>query len=172
MSVVPEYWPDGYGFILTKEPVSDIPLIRIHSRCAYGDIFGSDHCDCKNQLVESAAQIRETGGFLFYLEQEGRGAGLLAKARAYRGYQLDGVDTFTHYREVQNIEEDVRGYEPVADFLVRSSITTVKVMTNNPEKIACLQEAGIQTKRVSLKVDHHPLASHYMGAKRSRGHKL
>src|SRR5438105_1259191 len=95
--LVPDEWTAQEGFILRVGPLSNEPLVRIQSRCAYGDVFGSIHCDCRGQLDASAALLRAHGGLLVYLEQEGRGAGISAKAAAYRAAERDLVDTFTHY---------------------------------------------------------------------------
>jgi 3,4-dihydroxy 2-butanone 4-phosphate synthase/GTP cyclohydrolase II len=169
--VVPDSWPPNAGFMLVVRPFPPCPLVRIHSRCAYGDVFGSRHCDCQEQLRTSAQLIRAEGGVIVYLEQEGRGAGIAVKAKAYRAAEHDGIDTFTHY-ESAGITADPRQYAHVPQALLDFGLTEIRLLTNNLTKVNALSDAGISVERVSLVVDADPLATPYLAAKRERGHLL
>ncbi|MDR9454864.1 MAG: GTP cyclohydrolase II [Spiribacter sp.] len=156
----PETWPG-------------IPALRMHSACLTGDLFGSLRCDCGEQLRSAAATIAEEGGgILLYLAQEGRGIGLANKLRAY-GLQDTGLDT-VDADQLLGFGEDERRYEAAAAMLGDLDIRQVRLMTNNPAKIAALEAAGIQIAgREAL---HGRLNSHnvrYLTAKADRaGHWL
>jgi len=170
--LVPEQWGPNFGFIVLAGTLLDWPLVRIHSRCAYGEVFGSVHCDCQIQLATSADLIRKDGGGLIvYLEQEGRGAGISAKASAYQAAERDGVDSFSHY-EQSGLPADSRSYVDVGPALVALGIRSLRLLTNNPAKVHAIEHAGIQVKRVPLVVPTDVLAAAYVQAKRERGHLL
>lgn len=128
------------------------PLVRIHSQCLTGDVFGSLRCDCRLQLELALTKIGEEGaGILLYEQQEGRGIGLMAKLKAYE-LQDKGLDTVEANEEL-GFEADLREYELPARVLKMLGVTQVKLMTNNPEKVAALESAGITvTERVSAEV--------------------
>lgn len=169
--LVPDHWPAEYGFILRVGRLDRTPLVRIQSRCAYGEVFGSVHCDCGAQLHESASRIRAEGGLLVYLEQEGRGAGISAKAAAYQAAERDLVDTFTHY-ESSGRPADLRSYAETAAALIELGASSVRLLTNNPDKVKALRAAGIDVTRLPLVVPIDPRADPYIVAKRQRGHLL
>ena len=126
------------------------PLVRMHSECLTGDAFGSLRCDCHSQLNESLRIIAESGaGVLVYLKQEGRGIGLTNKIKAY-ALQDKGMDTFEANREL-GFKDDMREYWVGAHILKDLGINSVKLMTNNPDKIADLEKLGIKVEtRVPL----------------------
>jgi 3,4-dihydroxy 2-butanone 4-phosphate synthase/GTP cyclohydrolase II len=128
----------------------DDVLVRVHSECLTGDVFGSLRCDCGEQLEEALARIdREGSGVLLYLAQEGRGIGLLNKLKAYR-LQEQGLDTVDANLEL-GLPVDLRDYGVGAQILADLGLSSIRLMTNNPRKIAGLERCGI---RVS---DHVPL---------------
>ncbi|WP_296350244.1 GTP cyclohydrolase II [Reyranella sp.] len=157
------------GEIDPTEPV----LIRLHSECFTGDLLGSLRCDCGVQLRGAIAQIAQHGsGVLLYLAQEGRGIGLVNKLRAYE-LQDDGFDTIDANEQL-GFDADERIYAPAATMLGRMGIKRVRLMTNNPEKIAQLERYGIE---VAARVQHSfPSNGHnenYLRTKAERaGHLL
>lgn len=151
--------------------VEDGSLVRIHSKCTYSEVFASRECDCGWQLQMSRHMLTLRGGALIYLDQEGRGAGLWAKAHAYRMYQEDGLDTFQAYEKL-GLPPDPRDYADAAQFLRERKVSWVKLLTNNPGKIEALEEAGIKVERVPLQVTPTPVNVAYLEAKKRHGHLL
>ncbi|MFI5719215.1 GTP cyclohydrolase II [Nocardia sp. NPDC051750] len=163
--------PDLGHVLVFGDPV-DGCLVRIHSRCLYGEALDSQDCDCGPELRKSLDLIQQAGsGVLVYLEQEGRGAGLIAKALGYREAERTGSDTFTAYRNL-GIPVDSRGYQHAAKSLQDLRLSRVRLLTNNPDKVAALVRAGIEVKAEPLYTP--PLsarAAAYLEAKRRRrGH--
>ncbi|MFJ2666636.1 GTP cyclohydrolase II RibA [Nocardia fluminea] len=142
---------DGGHLLVFGEP-RDGCLVRVHSRCLYGEGLGSDDCDCGGELTESMDRIQAEGaGVLAYLEQEGRGAGLIWKARGYRESEQSGTDTFDSYRRL-GLDADTRRYEPAARAVRELELTRVRLLTNNPDKCRALTEAGITVEPVALTI--------------------
>ncbi|GAA5051165.1 GTP cyclohydrolase II [Nocardia callitridis] len=138
------------GHLLVFGAVTDGCLVRVHSRCLYGEALGSDDCDCGPELEKSLDLIQRAGaGVLIYLEQEGRGAGLIAKARGYRESELSGTDTFTSY-EALGYPVDARTYSASARSLVELGLRSVQLLTNNPAKVQALEQAGLTVTVVPL----------------------
>jgi GTP cyclohydrolase II len=146
-------------------------LVRIHSRCTYSEVFASRECDCGWQLQRSRHLITLRGGALIYLDQEGRGAGLQAKAEAYRMYQKDGLDTFQAYEKL-GLPPDARDYSDAVQFLKDRGVRWVRLLTNNPDKIEALEEARIKVERVPLQATPTPVNVAYLEAKKRHGHLL
>jgi GTP cyclohydrolase II len=147
------------------------PLVRIHSQCLTGDVFGSLRCDCRLQLEMALAKIAAEGaGVLLYEQQEGRGIGLMAKLKAYE-LQDQGMDTVEANVEL-GFEADYRGYELPAEALKLLGVLQVRLMTNNPEKVAALESAGIAVvERVSAEVEPQETFAAYLKTKREKmGH--
>lgn len=148
------------------------PLLRLHSSCTTGDIFGSQRCDCQAQMHAALQAIaEEERGIFLYLPQEGRGIGLEGKLQAYK-LQEQGYDTVDANLHL-GYPADARSYTTAVAILQGLHITHARMMTNNPAKIAALQEHGIRTERVALEIP--PSASNfaYLQAKRNRmGHLL
>ena len=145
----------------------DAPYVRIHSECLTGDVFSSSRCDCGNQLQEAIAITAESGGYIAYLRQEGRGIGLYNKLDAYR-LQDGGLDTYKANREL-GFEADSREFNMVADMLLALDINRVKLLTNNPKKALALSENGIEVvsrRSTSRFESEHNL--HYLNAKMSQ----
>ena len=147
------------------------PLVRIHSQCLTGDVFGSLRCDCRLQLELALRHIAQEGaGILIYEEQEGRGIGLMAKLKAYE-LQDQGMDTVEANEEL-GFAADCREYELPAEVLKLLGVTKVRLMTNNPAKVAALETAGIQvTERVSAEVEPLESFASYLRTKQEKmGH--
>lgn len=146
-------------------------LVRLHSECFTGDLLGSLRCDCGDQLRGAIAEIGKAGGgMVLYLAQEGRGIGLVNKLRAYT-LQDQGLDTIDANEQL-GFEADERLYRPAAEMLRQLGVGTVRLMTNNPDKVAALAEWGID---VAERVEHaFPSNEHnafYLATKRDRaGH--
>ncbi len=147
------------------------PLVRIHSQCLTGDVFGSLRCDCRLQLELALKQIAEAGaGILLYEQQEGRGIGLMAKLKAYE-LQDQGRDTVEANEEL-GFAADCRAYELPAEALKLLGVSRVRLMTNNPEKVAAMESAGIEvTERVSAEVEPQESFAAYLKTKQEKmGH--
>jgi GTP cyclohydrolase II len=153
---------------LTGEEV----LARVHSECWTGETLGSQKCDCREQLDRALAAIAQAGrGVVVYLRQEGRGIGLGNKIRAY-ALQEQGADTVEANLEL-GFAADLRSYEMAAAILADLGVSAVALMTNNPDKVAGLEQAGV---RVARRVPHwgetHEHNQEYLEAKRKRlGHQ-
>lgn len=124
-----------------QTPKNDIPLVRIHSECLTGDVFGSGRCDCGDQLDEAIDKIDQQGGYILYLRQEGRGIGLYAKLDAY-ALQDKGYDTY-EANEALHLPEDDRDFAIAADMLKALGVSQVRLLTNNPDKALQLHQNGI-----------------------------
>jgi len=147
------------------------PLVRIHSQCLTGDVFGSLRCDCRLQLELALTRIAEEGaGILLYEQQEGRGIGLMAKLKAYE-LQDKGLDT-VEANEKLGFEADYREYELPARVLKMLGVEKVRLMTNNPDKVAALESAGIAVlERVSAEVAPQETFAAYLKTKQEKmGH--
>jgi GTP cyclohydrolase II len=147
------------------------PVVRIHSQCLTGDVFGSLRCDCRLQLELAMRRIAQEGaGILLYEEQEGRGIGLMAKLKAYE-LQDQGMDTVEANVEL-GFAADCREYELPAEVLKLLGVTSVRLMTNNPQKVAALESAGIQVmERVSAEVTPQESFAGYVRTKQEKmGH--
>ena len=193
---VPLRFPDGYGAsadVMTFHGLADgrehlllalggweqalldggtAPLVRLHSECMTGDVFGSERCDCGPQLREAVESIASTGGFLLYLRQEGRGIGLYSKLDAY-ALQDQGLDTYDANLALGH-GEDERDYTAAAQMLNALGATTVRLLSNNPDKAKQLAALGIGIQQqVPTGVHLSDANSRYLAAKRDRtGHTL
>lgn len=157
---------------LWTKDMADPPLVRVHSECATGDIFGSQRCDCGEQLDFSLAEIGRNGGMLLYLRQEGRGIGLIEKLKAY-ALQDQGMDTVEANLALGH-GDDEREYYAAAHILQHREIGTIRLMTNNPSKIEHITDFGINVvERVPVIIDPNPNNRDYIDTKRTRmGHLL
>jgi GTP cyclohydrolase II len=151
----------------------EAPLARIHSECLTGDVMFSQRCDCGAQLEGALKKIAAEGrGILLYLRQEGRGIGLVNKIRAYR-LQEAGADTVEANLQL-GFHADARNYELVKPMLAQFGIEAVRLMTNNPRKIAALEQLGIRVAgRVPLLVNRNAFNTHYLDTKQAKlGHMM
>jgi GTP cyclohydrolase II len=150
-------------------PEDGVPLVRVHSECLTGDIFGSRRCDCGPQLDDALAAIGRAGGYLVYLRQEGRGIGLYAKLDAY-ALQDRGLDTYAANRAL-GLPEDPRDYEVAAQMLLALGVHEVDLLTGNPDKVASLRAGGVSVRDVRpLPRRATPENLRYLLAKKARGH--
>lgn len=160
----------GYVLIFGDAEQCADPLVRIHSRCLYGDALRSDDCDCGAELEQSMDLIQcEGAGILVYLEQEGRGAGLIVKAMGLRISDETGCDTFEAY-EAMGVAHDLRRFDDVAELLRDGlGLRTVRLLTNNPHKVEALTARGIDVRSRPLRtVPRSARARKYLEAKRVR----
>src|SRR5207244_12982390 len=176
---LPTEWGDfhiaGYRSLISDEEFvvlykgelrPDIPtLVRIHSQCLTGDVFGSTKCDCGPQLHQTLQMIQEEGrGAIVYQQQEGRGIGIVNKIRAY-ALQDQGADT-VEANELLGLPVDSRDYRQCAEVLYDLGLCQVRVISNNPLKLRALEEAGLKiVERVSIQVDSAEYATKYLPTK-------
>lgn len=149
------------------------PLLRIHSQCLTGDVFHSLRCDCRSQLELALNLIAEEGrGLVIYEHQEGRGIGLSNKLRAYE-LQDEGLDTVEANVRL-GFEADLRDYQMPAEILRYFNVRSVRLLSNNPEKIAALERAGIEVaERIPCIVAPHESTEGYLRTKKQKmGHLL
>lgn len=152
----------------------DVPtLVRIHSQCLTGDVFGSTKCDCGRQLHDTMQMIEHEGrGAIVYQQQEGRGIGIVNKIRAYALQDL-GADTVEANVRL-GLAVDLRDYRQCAEILFDIGLCRVKVISNNPLKLQALEEAGLKiVERISIEVDSTEDAAGYLRTKKEKlGHLL
>jgi len=145
------------------------PLVRLHSECLTGDVFGSARCDCGPQLREAVQRIDGVGGMLLYLRQEGRGIGLYNKLDAY-ALQDVGLDTY-QANTALGLPEDARDYTAAAQMLAALGIAELNLLTNNPDKVRQLREVNITVAQtVRTGVHATPSNLRYLHAKAERDH--
>ncbi|MFF9243762.1 GTP cyclohydrolase II [Streptomyces sp. NPDC014801] len=178
---VPLTFPDGYradAELVTFHGLADgrehlavvlgdpggVPLVRLHSECLTGDVFGSARCDCGPQLREAVERIADRGGILLYLRQEGRGIGLYNKLDAY-ALQDQGLDTYAANAAL-GLPEDARDYTAAAQMLTALGIGTLDLLSNNPDKAGQLRALGLDVRdRVPTGVFPTPHNVRYLRAK-------
>jgi GTP cyclohydrolase II len=145
-----------------------VPLVRPHSECLTGDVFGSQRCDCGPQLREAVERIADSGGFLLYLRQEGRGIGLYAKLDAY-ALQDTGLDTYDANVALGH-REDERSYLAAAQMLHALGVSRVALLSNNPDKARQLRRCGVTiAEQVPTGVHVSSANGRYLATKALRG---
>jgi GTP cyclohydrolase II len=147
------------------------PLVRIHSQCLTGDVFGSLRCDCRQQFEMALSMIAQAGaGVLLYELQEGRGIGLMPKLQAYE-LQDQGLDT-VQANEQLGFKADHREFQLPAGVLKALGLKQVRLLSNNPQKVAALESAGIEVvERVPCEVEPHAASERYLNTKKEKmGH--
>ncbi|MFN8862727.1 MAG: GTP cyclohydrolase II [Flavobacteriales bacterium] len=156
---------------LSENPAQPV-LVRIHSECMTGDVFGSTRCDCGEQLQGAMKLIEAQGGMLIYLRQEGRGIGLVNKLHAYN-LQDEGMDTF-EANHALGFQSDERVYSAAIDILKQLGVSRIHLITNNPEKIEAFEASGIEVvSRVPIVIPARPENAEYLEAKKTQmGHLL
>ncbi len=180
---VPLRFPDGYAttvlvtsfrglvdgrehLALTCGTPTAVPLVRPHSECLTGDVFGSQRCDCGPQLREAVERIATAGGYLLYLRQEGRGIGLYAKLDAY-ALQDSGLDTYEANLALGR-GEDERDYAAAAQMLTALGAARIRLLSNNPDKAAQLSAYGIEViQRIPTGVHMSAANVRYLATKAS-----
>jgi len=163
--------PEEAVALVTGDILSHTPLVRIHSQCLTGDVFGSLRCDCRQQLEMALSLIAGEGvGILIYEQQEGRGIGLMPKLQAYE-LQDSGLDT-VEANERLGFRADHREFELPAEILKSLGVKQVRLLSNNPDKVAALERAGIAViERVPCEVAPSVHAEAYLQTKRDKlGH--
>ncbi len=152
--------------------ISKTTLVRIHSECMTGDVFGSLRCDCGEQLDEALRIIGKQGGVVVYLRQEGRGIGLINKMKAYN-LQDHGYNTAEANIKL-GFEVDSRNFNIAVEILKDLGVSSLKLLTNNPVKMSSFKESGIKmTGRVPLEVKPHKENEHYLRTKKEvMGHLI
>lgn len=164
---------DMHVALILGQPNGQPPVVRLHSECLTGDVLGSLKCDCGPQLQAALKEIAGAGwGILLYLRQEGRGIGLINKLRAY-ALQDQGYDTVDANVRL-GFQVDARDFRVAARMLALLSQERVRLLTNNPAKVAGLEAAGIEVvERVPHRVESNPHNAQYLATKRDRtGHQL
>jgi GTP cyclohydrolase II len=163
---------DQVAIIIGKPDLSGVVDVRLHSACLTGDLFGSLKCDCGDQLRDTVARMAKgQGGVLLYLDQEGRGNGIANKMKAYR-LQSQGYDTYDA-DEVLGFDLDQRRFEFAAAMLRQLGVSSVRLITNNPVKIAALREAGLTVAEQRVLGRATAENVRYLASKRDRaGHKI
>jgi GTP cyclohydrolase II len=165
--------PEGLVALVMGDIHATPPRVRIHSQCLTGDVFGSLRCDCRLQLEMALTMIAQAGaGILLYEQQEGRGIGLMAKLKAYE-LQDQGLDTVEANEEL-GYAADCRAYNMPAAVLNLLGVNQVRLITNNPDKVAALETAGIRVvERVSAEVEPLDSFAGYLKTKHEKmGHIL
>ena len=161
----------GLGRCAEESPpaaAGPVPLVRPHSECLTGDVFGSQRCDCGAQLREAVERIAVAGGYLLYLRQEGRGIGLYRKVDAYL-LQDAGLDTYDANLALGHAEDE-RDYTVAAQMLAALDVTAVALLTNNPDKAAQLSRLGVTvTEEVPTGVHLSATNAGYLATKARRG---
>jgi len=163
--------PDEAVALVMGNVHSAPPLVRIHSQCLTGDVFGSLRCDCRQQLEMALSLIAGEGsGILIYEQQEGRGIGLMPKLQAYE-LQDAGLDT-VEANEKLGFKADHREFALPAEILKALGVKAVRLLSNNPDKVAALENAGVQvSERVPCEVTASAHAEEYLKTKREKmGH--
>ena len=157
-----------------KPEAGETPLVRIHSQCLTGDVFGSGRCDCGAQLAMAQKAIGESAyGILIYQLQEGRGIGLMNKLMAYELQDGGQHDTVTANHQL-GFEADHRNYAVCVDILRHFGVGRIRLMSNNPRKFEALQEAGIEiAERVPIEIAPTDETQRYLLTKKAKlGHML
>jgi GTP cyclohydrolase II len=163
---------DGFGPDADLVAPGGPPLVRLHSECLTGDVFGSQRCDCGPQLREAVERLSDEGGLLLYLRQEGRGIGLYSKLDAY-ALQDGGLDTYDANTALGH-REDERDYAVAAQMLRCVGVDRLRLLTNNPDKAAQLVRLGMSVDEIVRTRVHVTAANaRYLTAKRDRtGHLI
>jgi GTP cyclohydrolase II len=157
--------------LVMGDDLSGSPLVRIHSQCLTGDVFGSLRCDCRQQLEMGLSMIAQQGaGVLIYEQQEGRGIGLMAKLQAY-ALQDSGLDT-VEANERLGFKADHREFRMPGEILKALGVKQVRLLSNNPDKVAALERVGIRvTERLPCEVPPSEYTTGYMKTKKEKlGH--
>ena len=165
---------EEFVVLFKGEMQKEVPtLVRIHSQCLTGDVFGSIKCDCGLQLKKAMELIEAEGlGAIVYQQQEGRGIGIINKIRAY-ALQDEGADTVEANEEL-GFAVDAREYQQCAEILFDLGLCKVRVMSNNPDKLKALEDAGLRIiERIPIEVETKQPAAHYLKTKKEKlGHLL
>ncbi len=160
------------ALVINQPDMANAPLVRLHSSCLTGDILGSLRCDCGPQLQAAIGAMNNAGGgIVLYLQQEGRGIGLINKLRAYQ-LQDTGLDTYDA-NQALGFDNDERDFQVAAQILKHLGVTTCRLMTNNPRKITQLAQYGVTvSERLPLTAGANDHNAKYLAAKKDKGGHL
>jgi GTP cyclohydrolase II len=147
------------------------PVVRVHSKCEFSILLGSDECDCGWQLQRSKEILIEQGGILIHLDQEGRGAGLAAKVQAFELMHREDMDSYEAYARL-GIPLDVREYDAAVELVQYLGFSAIRLLTNNPDKVRAFESTGIEVSRMPLVPPSTPMTAAYLAAKKRHGHFL
>jgi len=154
--------------VIYKEPLEEVPIVRVHSECLTGDAIGSLKCDCRDQLEYALKMAEETNGMVIYLRQEGRDIGLLNKINAY-ALQDKGLDTVEANHQL-GFRADERTYEMVTYVLKHFEIKKIKLLTNNPDKVNSINDIEI-VERIPIIMKTNEYNEDYINTKKdAMGH--
>lgn len=155
-----------------QEQHNAAPLVRVHSECLTGDVFGSMRCDCRAQLEEAIDRLAVEGGAILYLRQEGRGVGLYNKLDAYDLQITKNMDTYEANAHL-GLPQDARDYKVAAEMLTAMEYHNIRLLSGNPNKAAQLEENGVIVTE-TVPTGHYETAHNkkYLAAKRGHGHKF
>jgi GTP cyclohydrolase II len=160
---------EGDHAAIVYQPQLANTLVRIHSECLTGDVFGSLKCDCGDQLKTAQSLMEKQGGIIIYLRQEGRGVGLFEKIKSY-GIQETGLDTFQAGRKLGH-QDDLRDYAIAVHMLKTLGVTQCRLLTNNPDKVAALRDNGIDVTSIPMPASENQHNRPYIIAKKRNGHE-
>lgn len=168
-----EYIPNGETrehLVVFTDTLGDNPLVRVHSECLTGDVFGSRKCDCGPELAFAMEQIYKENGMLIYLRQEGRGIGLFNKINAYN-LQDKGMDT-VEANVALGFAKDARDYGIVGEIIKHFNLTKIRLLTNNPRKIDEMKQY-VECERASIIIEPNEHNKEYLQIKKAKlGHLL
>ncbi len=162
-----------YVLVITTKQIPVQPIVRIQSACIFGEVFHTLSCDCGEQLEQSLEMISKQGGILFYLDQEGRGHGIINKTLELELQQKQGLDT-VEASEKLKLKPDDRDFTVVADILKAMNIHDIKLLTNNPKKVNEIEANGIKvSERLALEIEPNQANLKYLRTKKLKlGHYL
>ena len=163
LKIIIYQFSDGTEHLALYSNLNKKPLVRIQSECLTGETFGSERCDCGNQLNDALKTIGKEGGLLIYLRQEGRGIGLFDKIKAY-DLQDGGLNTY-EANTIQGLSEDSRTFSYATEILRDLKINSIKLLTNNPDKINSLKKSGIKVQSENTQVHLNHINGHYLLSK-------
>ncbi len=151
--------------LFSKTKQGKVPIVRVHSECMTGDVFGSARCDCGDQLDYSLDYVNKHGGIVIYLRQEGRGIGFVNKMKAYN-LQDGGLNTIEANIKL-GFHQDERKFDIAKMILADLGISKIKLLTNNPDKIKQLEKAGIEiVERIAIEIKAHATNKDYLKTKK------
>ena len=153
--------------VLSKATDSEKPLVRIHSSCITGDLFGSLRCDCQAQLRKAMQMVSQEGGYLIYLDQEGRGIGLINKLKAYNLQMHQNMDTI-EANVALGLPVDARKHDLAIQVLKYNKIDNCRLISNNPKKISALETVGIKAEAVAYEAFVNSHNKSYLMTKKNK----
>lgn len=165
----------SFAFAIYNEQTlaQQVPMVRIHSSCVFSEVFGSLVCDCSSQLSKTLELFAKKGGIFLYMDQEGRSHGIFNKTKELKLQESKGLNTI-EASEALRLAVDSRIYDSAVQILKDLSITRIKLVTNNPQKVSDLSSLGIEiVERIPMEIECNGINNKYLEIKRDRmGHIL